>query len=61
MTKCQSNLSSEKFYLIFLEAFDLNQVSEKFSTFDKPHNKVNTEFILENIFHIDKERMFNSK
>lgn len=58
IAKTQGNLDCEEFHLLLAESFGLLlQVLEDHATFYVRHYEINPEKILENIIHIDQERM----
>jgi hypothetical protein len=57
MAQCERYLCGKELRHVFLKPFDLNQMSKQLSTFDKLHQEVNAEFILEDELHVDKERV----
>ena len=59
MPQRYSNLSYHKSRLFLLEPSYLDQMAEKLATFDKIHQKENSELILENVIHAYNERMVN--
>ena len=61
MTKRKSYLHGEKSNLVFWEMFNFYQMAEKFSTFDKFHQKIDAVLVLKDILHIDKEWMVHLK
>ena len=59
MSKGKGNLSGKEFSLILREHTNFDEMAEKLATFDEFHQEVDTELILENIFHVNKERMID--
>ena len=53
VTESKSDLHSEELGLVLWELPDLDQVAEELTTLDKLHQEVNTELILEDVFHIN--------
>ena len=52
MREGKSYLGCEELCLVLREHSDLDQMAEKLTTFDKLHKEIDTELVLENIFHI---------
>jgi len=59
MTKSESNLSHKEFSLLLGESSDFDQMSEELTTLDEVHHEINSEFVLENILHINQELVLN--
>lgn len=61
MQMCQGHcyLSSEELSLVLGETLDSDQVSEQLTTLDKLHEEVNSELILEDELHVNKEGVLN--
>jgi hypothetical protein len=59
MGQGESNLGCEEFGLILGEHAHLDQMAEELTTLDKFHKEVNSVIVLEDIFHINQERMVN--
>jgi hypothetical protein len=59
VTKCECDLGSEELGLFFLEALDLNKMAEEFSSLNKVHEEIDTDIVLEDIFHVNKEGVVN--
>ena len=57
MRESKSYLGCEELGLVLREHSDLDQMAEKFTTFNKLHKEVDTELILEDILHIYEEWM----
>ena len=57
MTESEADLHSEELSLVLWELSDLNQMAEELSSLDKWHEEIDTELVLEHIFHINQERM----
>ena len=59
MSQSKGDLCSKELGLVLGEHAHFDQVAEKFAALDKLHQEVDTELILEDILHIDEERMVN--
>ena len=59
MSKGKGNLSGKEFSLILREHTNFDEMAEKLTTLDEFHQEVDTELILENIFHVNQERMID--
>lgn len=59
MGKSEGYLSCKEFGLVLGEHAHLNQVAEQLTSLDKLHEEVDTELVLEDVFHVDEERMVN--
>ena len=59
MSKGKGNLSGKEFSLILREHTNFDKMAEKLATLDEFHQEVDTELILENIFHVNQERMID--
>ncbi len=59
MCQCKRNLRREELRLFFLKALNSHQVSKKFTTLHEVHEEVNPELVLEDILHINQERVIN--
>lgn len=57
MGESKGDLSCKEPGLVFWEHAHFDQMAEKFATFDKLHEEVDTELVLEDVLHIDKEGM----
>merc|ERR1740139_163316 len=55
VTKGQRHLRRKESYMFFGESFDLNEMAEKFATFNKLHQEVDALFVLENKLHVHQE------
>lgn len=59
MTKGYCNLSYHESSFLFFKSTDFNQMPKKLTTFDKIHQKENSELILEHVIHWNNEGMVN--
>lgn len=59
MSKGHGDLGSEELGLVLREFLDSNQMSEQLSSFDEVHQEVDSEVVLENVFHVNQEGVVN--
>ena len=57
MSYRQHNLNRKKLHLFLGKALNSNQVLQKLTSLHELHQKVDSEFVLENILHIDEKRV----
>jgi hypothetical protein len=60
MSKCKSNLCNHEACLFFIETLDSAQVSVQLAAFNKIHDEIDAEFVLEHEVHAHDERVLNS-
>jgi hypothetical protein len=57
MSKCQGNLCSEESYMVLGEALYLHEMAEELSTLDELHEEIDSVIVLEDVLHINEERV----
>lgn len=55
------NLCDKEACLIFAEPFHFDKMSEQFTALDELHDEINAEVILEDVLHVNDERVINLK
>lgn len=58
VAEANQNLGSDELYLLLVESTDIAEVIKDVATLDVVKNKVNSEVILEHVFHIDDKWVF---
>ena len=57
MSQSKCHLQGEELDFTLWEVLDLDEMTEELTSLDKFHEEVNAPFVLEDIFHVNQERM----